>query len=294
MRSDNRGYGDLSSEQLDPSSPQLDCKETFNVCPDSPGAGPDDFRAFDPRNPRASLSGKQPVSAAELEFRWPPDALLPGFRATMMTYLKVAMAVAERLNRLFATDLLGPEHADHFAPYFADPQVTLRLLRYPVVGEVTAARRTAAAGLTAAAAGGGGGNAEIVVGGVHTDYDQLTLLVTNGVPGLQVQHRATGRWIDVPHIPGAIIVNVADCLQRWTNDIYKSTPHRILAPPAERFSIALFVGPSADTVVAALPGTGPPRYAPITAGEHLKQKLDETYAFRRNSQQQQQQQQAKL
>ena len=36
--------------------------------------------------------------------------------------------------------------------------------------------------------------------------------------------------------PGALICNIGDCLMRWTNDVYVSTPHRVVNPVGrERF-----------------------------------------------------------
>jgi hypothetical protein len=52
--------------------------------------------------------------------------------------------------------------------------------------------------------------------------------MTDGEPGLQVKPR-DGDWMDVPHVDGAYVVNIGDCLMRWTNDIYVSTPHRVSA-----------------------------------------------------------------
>ena len=262
IRHDNRGYGGLSSEQLDPSSNQMDCKETFNICPDPPG-GMDSY--IEGLNHTAVV---EDADSDEWRFRWPPNPMVPGFRAVMLSYLRGHMALSEKLHRLFAIDLALPD-ANFFRPAFANPQVTLRLLRYPAPATCDIDRN----------------EPRCVVAGEHTDYDSITLLTTNGVGGLQVRHRETGEWIDVPHVPGAITVNIADCLMRWTNDIYRSTPHRVLAPRTERYSIALFIGPDPQTIISALPTTVNagtlPKYPVITAGDHLKQRLDATYAFRR-------------
>jgi isopenicillin N synthase-like dioxygenase len=79
--------------------------------------------------------------------------------------------------------------------------------------------------------------------------------MTDGEPGLQVKPRG-GDWMDVPHVPGAYVVNIGDCLMRWTNDIYVSTPHRVLPPKRQRRSVAMFVEAHPDVMVEALPGTG--------------------------------------
>lgn len=120
------------------------------------------------------------------------------------------------------------------------------------------------------------GAGEEIGAGAHTDYGALTLLMTDGAPGLQVRPRG-GDWLDVPHVPGAFIVNIGDCLMRWTNDIYVSTPHRVLPPPRARQSVAFFLDPNPDAVIAALPGTGAPKYPSVTGAEYLRSRLDATY-----------------
>ncbi|MBV6637562.1 MAG: isopenicillin N synthase family oxygenase, partial [Mameliella sp.] len=138
--------------------------------------------------------------------------------------------------------------------HFTAPMATLRLLSYPP---------------------GNGAEGEIGAG-AHSDYGSITLLLTDGEPGLQVQ-ALSGDWIDVPHVPGAFIVNIGDCLMRWSNDLYRSTPHRVLPPARARRSVAFFLDPNPDSVIAALPGTGTPRYAPITGAAYLRSRLDATY-----------------
>ncbi len=80
-------------------------------------------------------------------------------------------------------------------------------------------------------------------------------------------------------VPGAFIVNIGDCLMRWTNDVYVSTPHRVVNRSArERYSIAFFYDPNPDAMVETIPscareGEGT-RYPPILAADYLKMRLD--------------------
>ena len=177
---------------------------------------------------------------------WPDQ---PGFRDTMLAYYDAVLALGTALHAAFETDLgIAP---GHFAPHFSAPMATLRVLSYPAATEGIGA-------------------------GAHTDYGSITLLMCDGVPGLQVRPRG-GDWTDVPHIPGAYVVNIGDCLARWSNDIYVSTPHRVLPPPRPRRSIAFFLDPNPDSVIAALPGTGDPKYPAITGADYLRSRLDATY-----------------
>jgi isopenicillin N synthase-like dioxygenase len=187
---------------------------------------------------------------------WPA---LPGWRERVQAYFDAVLAVGRRLHTAFALDLGQPE--DFFADKIDQPQATLRLLRYPAPFAADAPVGQAGAG-------------------THTDYGNVTLLATDHVAGLQVQRRGGG-WIDVPPLPGAFICNIGDCLMRWSNDVYVSTPHRVLPPRQERYSIAFFLDPNPDALVSALPGCvlpgEVPKYPPVTAADYLQQRFAATY-----------------
>ncbi len=75
-----------------------------------------------------------------------------------------------------------------------------------------------------------------------------------------------------------IVVNIGDLTQRWTNDRYRSTTHRVLNPAAHaRYSMGYFFGPNYDTPIACLPSCQdaghPPKYEPITAGEFCEARV---------------------
>ncbi|MGR3564084.1 MAG: isopenicillin N synthase family dioxygenase [Heliomarina sp.] len=105
----------------------------------------------------------------------------------------------------------------------------------------------------------------------HTDYGCLTLLATDGVPGLEVR-LADGRWQPVVAEPGRFVINFGEMLEFWTGGRAKATLHRVIGSPEERISVPLFFNPSYDTNVAP-PGSG----QVISAGDHLSRRFNETY-----------------
>ncbi|MHB2168866.1 isopenicillin N synthase family dioxygenase [Alsobacter sp. R-9] len=192
---------------------------------------------------------------------WPD---LPGWREAALAYFDAVWRLGVALHEPIAVDLGLPR--TWFADKLDRPLATLRLLRYPP------APPQAPSGAIGA--------------GVHTDYGNLTLLLTDDSGGLEVQAR-DGSWIAPPSVPGAFVVNIGDCLMRWTNDVYVSTPHRVVhRAPRERLSIAFFLDPNPDAIVSALPGCmgpdRPTRYPPIAGADYLRERLDATYAHRRS------------
>lgn len=119
--------------------------------------------------------------------------------------------------------------------------------------------------------------------GAHSDYGALTILKSENVPGgLQVLNRA-GDWVEVEPPSGAFVVNIGDLMMHWTNDRWTSTLHRVVNPPRDvalgsrRQSIVFFFQPNYDALIECLPScTGPdhpPRYEPVTSGEHRLRKF---------------------
>jgi len=109
----------------------------------------------------------------------------------------------------------------------------------------------------------------------HTDAGGLTVLLQDGVSGLQVFH--DGYWHDITPVPGAFTINIGDMTQVWSNDAYRAPVHRVLAMNrSERISIPYFYNPSYDTLVAPLSGES--RYAPIPWGEFRRKRADGDFA----------------
>jgi len=215
-----------------------------------PRAGGDWKEAF---NIGLDLRADDPDVLARKPFRvlnaWPAT---PGFRETLLGYFGACTDLALGIHRAFAFDL--GLSLDFFARQFTRPMTTLRLLHYPTTppGEIGA--------------------------GEHTDYGNITLLATDEVGGLEVKTRS-GDWIVAPPMPGAFVVNIGDCLMRWTNDVYVSNPHRVVnASGRERYSIAFFFDPNPEARVEAIPSCvaagAAAKYTPILAADYLKMRLD--------------------
>lgn len=178
---------------------------------------------------------------------WPAQP--PEFRSIIQAYYGDACAVAMRLLRAIA-GALGRDPAS-FDQAFDTPMALLRGNYYP--------RRPDWAG-------------EKDFGiAAHTDYGCLTLLATDGQPGLEVQMPG-GEWQPVQADPGVFIINFGEMLEFWTAGRVKATMHRVKGGRDERISVPLFFNPSYDTNVAP-PGSG----RTISAGEHLTRRFQETY-----------------
>lgn len=115
--------------------------------------------------------------------------------------------------------------------------------------------------------------------GEHSDYGTITLLWQfNDVPGLEVQD-LDGVWHSVPYVKNGIVINIGDLLQRWTNDYFKSTKHRVVNSHIDqpRYSMPHFVDPKPGTIIKNLRTREPDKYEPIESLEYLKWRLSQSY-----------------
>lgn len=125
--------------------------------------------------------------------------------------------------------------------------------------------------------------ADAVRAAEHGDINLITLLMGASADGLQVLRR-DGKWIPITALPNQIVVNVGDMLARLTNDVLKSTVHRVVNPPRElmktsRYSIPFFMHPRSDMDLTCLEECisedNPKQYTDMTAGEFLDERLAE-------------------
>ena len=117
----------------------------------------------------------------------------------------------------------------------------------------------------------------------HTDYGCLTLLWQDATGGLEVRD-ANGEWVTAHPVENTFVVNVGDLLARWSNDRFRSTAHRVInRSGVERYSMALFFDPEADTLIdpgVALNDGEPSHYEPTTCAEHILGRYRAAFKYR--------------
>jgi isopenicillin N synthase-like dioxygenase len=188
-------------------------------------------------------------------------AELPQFKALSLEMFEAFDAMGRALLRAIARSLGLAD--DWFEPTVNLGNSVLRVIHYPPMPPTPT---------------------ESVRAGAHEDINVITLLMGAEEPGLQVLTKQ-GQWLAVNPEPGSLVVNVGDMLQRLTNNLLRSTTHRVVNPPRERASFARFSMPyflhfNPDFLIDTLPGcisaAHPNAYPePITADDYLQQRLRE-------------------
>jgi len=210
-----------------------------------------------------SLAAEDPIGDAEVDARWfVPNvwpAEVPELRAVLTEYLGRMRALSDELMAVCAVALGLP--ADHFTGYLTHPTFGFNINWYPALREVGPPEP---------------GQFRI---GPHTDFGTVTVLDREaGLGGLQV-YTAEGDWVDAPFDPDAFTVNLGDLMARWTGDRWRSTRHRVLAPPPdapeeELMSLVYFYEADHDAVIETLPPPiGRTSYPPVVWGDYLREKL---------------------
>ena len=151
---------------------------------------------------------------------------------------------------------------NYFEDAVRDGNSVLRALHYPPVPKPTG---------------------EHIRAGAHEDINAITLLLGAEEAGLELLTRDR-RWIPVSPRPGELVINIGDMLQRLTNGKLRSTTHRVVNPTPDRaskarYSMPFFLHFRSDFLIEALPETVPageqPKWPPITANDHLQERLRE-------------------
>jgi isopenicillin N synthase-like dioxygenase len=189
---------------------------------------------------------------------WPAD--MPELRPALSSYYDAMLGCGRDLLHAFAMALDLPE--TFFIERYRKPLARGSVIHYPP--------QPADLGV------------EQFGVGPHPDYGCIPLLWQDSNGGLQVRNRA-GEWIAAPPIPGTFVINIGDLMARWTNDLFASTPHRVVNNTGrERYSMPVFFDPDFDTVIdcrECQPGVTP-RYPTTTAGAHVVSRFNAAFAYR--------------
>lgn len=198
--------------------------------------------------------------------QWPatPPQLRTVFEDYIAQVLKVGTAVVRAMG--FALDR---DHEEVFVDHTRDSFWTLRMIGYPPLETSSTALNGDEAGVSC---------------GEHCDYGCLTLLLADSTKGaLEVQHRS-GSWIKADPLPGAFVVNIGDMMERWTNGLWQSTPHRVIHRGGHdwRISVPFFFEPDYDAVVKPLAPCvelmgGKDKYGEVVYGDFLRKKVESNF-----------------
>ncbi|KAI1765967.1 2OG-Fe(II) oxygenase superfamily protein [Hypoxylon sp. FL1150] len=267
IEKNNQGWSGMHTETLDPKTQRVgDFKEGFN------------FGTF--KDGKAT----QPI----------PHSIEP-HQAQLAAFRESCHALCQKLLLLFGIGLqVDPPNFFAAAHDPSQPSGSiLRLLYYPPPSATPAA------------------DPSDVRAGAHSDYGSVTLLFRlRGQAGLEILEKpaGAGTWVPVPVTPPGtegdesppILVNIGDLLSYWTNGLLRSTVHRVsfasTPTPGEstrdpRYSIAYFCHPADATPLTPVPsarvaavaaevdgnGSATAEYKKLTAAEHLRMRLSETY-----------------
>ncbi|CAE7568681.1 2ODD33 [Symbiodinium natans] len=181
---------------------------------------------------------------------------LPAFYCKLRSFHSALLQLSRELLRGLSLALDLP--ADHFESHaFRKPIAKVLLACYPPAGE---------------------GDQSC---GAHTDCGFLTLVCQDRLEaqGLQVQ-KPDGSWLSVKTDRYTPVANLGDLAQRWTNDVFRSSVHRVLnASAAPRWSAIFFNNMDEDAEVECLATCvdreRPSKYRKTTCGEYVAAKMQE-------------------
>ena len=211
---------------------------------------------------------------------WPPSSSLPGFQEFMQSFFTDCSTLVHHVLHALSV-ALGLEQ--NLAHTHSQSLFQLRLLHYPSIAssELQQGKRSRI--------------------NAHSDFGTLTLLFQDLVGGLEIEDpRSPGVFRSVAPVEGAVLVNIGDLMSRWSNERWKSTVHRVVAPRAQnggdasedkegvvggvvadRYSIPFFATADPNTVIEALPGcwdeVHPKKYESVTAWGYVQMRMAALY-----------------
>ena len=190
---------------------------------------------------------------------WPAE--VENFKQTTLDLYNALEELGNRVLRALALVLDQPE--EYFLDKTDHGNSVLRLLHYPPIEDTST---------------------QSIRAGSHEDINLITLLVGSHEAGLEILTRE-GNWLPVTMLPGAIVVNIGDMLQRLSNKVLPSTTHRVVNPACDdaskspRYSMPFFLHPNPefllDPLASCVSDSNPKQYEAITANDYLNERLTE-------------------
>ena len=191
--------------------------------------------------------------------KWPRDAF-PRLETDLRPYYDALCSVAENVLSAIAVSLDADRN--FFRSLYVNPLVRGQLVYYPPSSATDEAEERFGVA-------------------PHTDFGVLTFLLQDNSGGLQVRLKS-GEWVDAPPIPNTLVCNIGDLLQRWSNDRFVSTVHRVInRSPNARYSIPIFFDPHTDTVVDPRDlgvSDANSKHPPVTAGGHIAGRNSKSFS----------------
>ena len=189
--------------------------------------------------------------------QWPEDQ--HNFKKALENHWKLMIILGRRITQGLSISLGLPKN--YFLPFMNKSHSYMRVSNYPPLEN----KKNIDHGI-----------------GSHIDYGFLTILLQDNISGLEIKN-SNNEWFSAPIIPGTFLINIGHMMQRWTNDYYRATIHRVVSPKDEaRCSIPFFFEPNFDTVVKPLETfcseDNPARYKPIHFGNYLERTFKTSYS----------------
>ena len=174
-----------------------------------------------------AISKEMPLSGPN---QWPKR--YPTLKDAMLRYFDCLEGLIEALLQGFSRALgLSP---DYLSTYYKQPLSRLKVNHYPPQHDPVS---------------------DDDIGVVpHSDSGGFTILWQDEWGGLEIQNK-NGEWVGAPPVEGTFVINIGNIMQIWSNGEFSSTPHRVVNRSGQdRYSIPLFVNPSADTLIMPVVG----------------------------------------
>ena len=218
----------------------IDEKMALAISPQIQGYLPLGYRSYEGEK-RAGTShqegfwiGHERPTSAEYPLdgpnQWPEQCA--SLKGAMLCYFAEVERLAVALLRGFSLAL--SLEGEHLLQYFKKPLSRLKVNHYPP--QRSPVRED---------------NLGVVP---HTDSGGFTILWQDEIGGLEVQNK-NGEWVGAPPVADTFVINIGNIMEIWSNGFFSSTPHRVInCGNHDRYSIPLFVNPSADVFIAPLVG----------------------------------------